>query len=295
LLAPGVKNPYTDQYGLSFDHQIGNNSAFGMQLMYKSTNDMIGWQIEDDGVCREFLWDDPWTTDAVEQIPLCETITEPTRHKGNGPGPGSLAPDAKYHINYRGAILTYRKRYMKNWDLMASYTYSKTEGINPRPHENGAGGQGVPTFSTDSGSDPNDWYNAEHLLQGDRTHMFRVQSNVSLRWGLLASGVLNVQSGRPYLRLAQVVGPTTNQALTITADASEDLRMPSQTILDLALQKTVKIANDTNVEFGVQLLNALNEDAEEYYSSWILFRGQNFEPATWVSPRRLQLKLKVTF
>ena len=124
--------------------------------------------------------------------------------------------------------------------------------------------------------------------------MFRVQSNVGLKWGLLASGVLNVQSGRPYLRLAQVVGPTTGQALTITADAT-DLRLPSQTILDLALQKDFRIASSMNLELGIQLLNALNEDAVEYYSSWTLYPGQEFTPSGWVNPRRLQLKARLTF
>lgn len=295
LLDPNTKNPYTDQYALSFDKQIGNNSAFGVQLMYKNTQDMIGWEIQNDGTCKQFLWDDPWTTNVKEQIPLCEVTKQATLRKGNGPGPGSLAPDAKYHINYHGAILTYKKRYANGWDLMASYTYSRTRGINPLPHENGAGGQGVPTFSSDEGSDPNDWYNAEHLLQGDRTHMFRIQSNVSVMWGMLASAVLNLQSGRPYMRLAQIVGPTTGQAITLTADASDSLRLPSQKILDLALQKSFRVSRGANLEFGLQLLNVFNENAVEYYSSWTLFQGQNFTPSGWVSPRRLQVKLKLIF
>ena len=295
LLAPGVKNPYTDQYGLSFDQQLGSNYAVGAQLMVKHTDDMIGWQIEDDGECLPFLWDDPWTEGVVEQIPLCETIVEPTRHKGNSPGPGSLAPDASYYIDYKGAVLTFKRRYSNGWDLMASYTYSKTEGINTRPHDNGALGQGLPSFTTDSGPDPNDWYNSEHLLQGDRTHMFRVQSNVDVGWGLRLSGVLNIQSGRPYLRLAQIVGPTTGQALTVTVDSSEDLRLPTQTILDVGVQKGFALGGGVDLDLGLQMLNVTNEDAVEYYSSWVLFQGQEFSPSSWVSPRRLQAKLQLTF
>ena len=295
LLAPGVKNPYTDQYGISFDQQLGDDYAVGAQVMYKHTDDMIGWQIEADGACAPFIWDDPWTEDVVEQIPLCEVTTEPTRHKGNGPGPGSLAPDATYYLDYIGAVLTFKKRYTNGWDLMASYTYSKTEGINPRPHDNGSLGQGLPVFSSDDGSDPNDWYNAEHLQNGDRTHMFRVMSNVDIGWGVRASGVLNLQSGRPYLRLAQVVGPTTGAAITLTADNSDSLRMPTQTIFDLGLQKTFNLGGNVGLDIGLQLLNVLNEDAEEYYSSLTLFQGQDFQPSSWVSPRRLQIKVQLEF
>ena len=125
--------------------------------------------------------------------------------------------------------------------------------------------------------------------------MFRVQSNVDIGWGLRVSGVLNLQSGRPYLRLAFVNGPITGRAITITADDSESLRMPSQAILDLGLQKTFGLGGNVDLDIGLQLLNALNEDAAEYFASWLLFAGQNFEPSVWVSPRRLQIKVKLAF
>lgn len=296
LLAPGVKNPYTDQFAASYDQQIGSDFAVGAQFIYKHTDDMIGWQIENDGVCKQFLWDDPWTANVKEQIPLCELTKNPTLHKGNGPGPGSLAsPGDTYHMYYRGAVLTFKKRYTHGWDLMASYTYSKTDGINPRPHYNGSLGQGLPVFSSDEGSDPNDWYNAYHLQEGDRTHMFRVQSNVDVGWGIRASGVFNWQSGRPYQRLANVIGPTTGTVITVTADTSDNLRLPSQAILDLGLQKTFQLGKGVSLDLGLQLLNALNDDAVEYYSSWVLFPGQNFEPSGWVGPRRLQLRAQIAF
>jgi hypothetical protein len=125
--------------------------------------------------------------------------------------------------------------------------------------------------------------------------MFRIQSNVDVGWGLRASGVFNWQSGRPYLRLAQIVGPTTGQAITVTADASEGLRLPSQAILDLGLQRTFTLGKGVTLDLGLQLLNALNEDAVEYYSSWTLYPGQNFEPSSWVSPRRLQIRAQIAF
>ena len=49
------------------------------------------------------------------------------------------------------------------------------------------------------------------------------------------------------------------------------------------------------LDIGLQLLNVLNEDAEEYYSSQTLFQGQDFNPSVWVSPRRLQVKVQLTF
>jgi len=291
LLDPNVKNPYTWQYSLAVEHQLGQDYAIGLQLTHKDTDDIIGWQIMDDGVYQPFTWTDPFTG---QQLELVDVITQPTRRKGNGPGPGSLAPDANYYIDYRGAVLTFKKRYSDGWDLMASYTYSKTEGINSRPHDNGSLGQGLPGFTTDSGSDPNDWVNAKHLLQGDRTHMFRVQSNVDVGWGVRLGGVLNIQSGRPYLRLAQVVAPS-GSAITITADASDGLRLPTQKIFDLGLQKTFALGGGVDLSVGVQVLNVFNEDAVEYYSTWTLYEGEDFTPSGWVNPRRGQIRLKLEF
>jgi outer membrane receptor protein involved in Fe transport len=296
LLAEGTESPHTWQYALSWDQQIGNNFAFGIQLNKKTSDDTIGWYLEDDGVYEPFSWTDPYTGDVIE---LWEVIVAPTARKGNSPGPGSMAPDVNYFIDYESAILTFRKRYSNNWDLMASYTWSRTEGINVRPHENGSLGQGLPGFTADTGSDPNDWYNAEHTLQGDRTHMFRIQSNVDVGWGLRLSGILNIQSGRPYLRLAQVVDPN-GSALTITVDNSDDLRMPSSAVFDLGVQKVFNTGRGTDLTLGIQILNLFNEDAVEYWSTWNINQLpdgtlQDFTPSNWVNPRRAQIRVKFAF
>jgi len=71
--------------------------------------------------------------------------------------------------------------------------------------------------------------------------------------------------------------------------------MPSQAILDLGLQKTFNLGGNVDLDIGLQLLNALNEDAAEYFVTWQLWPGQDFEESVWVSPRRLQIKLKLAF
>jgi outer membrane receptor protein involved in Fe transport len=121
---------------------------------------------------------------------------------------------------------------------------------------------------------------------------------VDLGWDLRMSGVLNLQSGRPYLRLAQVAGP--NGALTITVDNSDDLRMPSSAVFDLGIQKTFNTGKNTDLTIGIQVLNLFNEDAVEYFSTWNineLSDGtlQDFTPSNWISPRRAQLRVKFAF
>jgi hypothetical protein len=298
LLEPGVKNPYSDEYSLSFDHQIGRDYAIGAQFVYKETRDMIGWRIGDDGVYIPFLWDDPYT-DEVEQIELVDVIQFPTLTKANGPGPGSFhqAEDEQYHLDYTAAVVTFRKRYSSGWDLMASYTWSNVEGLQTQPRDRYQGriGQGLPLFTDQRGSWPNDWYNARQLVMGDREHMFRIQTNVDLGWDTRFSGVLNVQSGRPWYRTAQVVTPYTFNPETIIADAGDHLRFPDQAILDIGVQKTFNLGRAVNLDIGLQVLNALNDDSVEYWADWRLDREQELEGTAWVAPRRLQVKVKLSF
>ena len=124
--------------------------------------------------------------------------------------------------------------------------------------------------------------------------MFRIQSNVDLGWDLRLSGILNVQSGRPYLRLAQVVAPN-GDAITVTIDASESLRLPTSAVFDLGLQKVFNTGKNTDLTIGIQVLNLFNEDAVEYYASWQLYPGDEFTPSNWINPRRAQIRLKFAF
>ena len=84
-------------------------------------------------------------------------------------------------------------------------------------------------------------------------------------------------------------------ACALQAGLVDETIETSQAILDLGLQKTFNLGGDVGLDIGLQLLNALNEDAAEYFASWLLFPGQDFEDASWVSPRRLQIKLKLAF
>ncbi len=125
--------------------------------------------------------------------------------------------------------------------------------------------------------------------------MFRVQSNVDIGWGLRASGVLNARVAARTCgwRRSSVRPPARrSRSRPTTATASE---CRAQTIIDLGLQKTFKLGSDVALDIGLQLLNVLNEDAEEYYSTWTLFQGQDFNPSSWVSPRRLQVKVQLAF
>jgi outer membrane receptor protein involved in Fe transport len=285
---PDLEAPRTLQYALGVDRQLGASWAVGAQLVYKDTDNLVGWEVLDDGVYEPFEFVDEETGRVFQLVNIVEF---PTVRKGNRPGPGSLAPDEEYHQEYEALLLTAQKRFARGWSLMGSYTYSESTGLIPRMLSDT---QFNPFYGSREGADPNNYLNADQLLQGDRKHMFRVQGNFTLPWGLELAGALNVQSGRPYSRQARV---PLDQGLTtiIVEPASDDRRLPSTALIDLALGKRITLPHDVVLKLDAQVFNLLNEDSHQFWETLVLAPGDTFVESEWVLPRRVMLRLGVEF
>ena len=63
---------------------------------------------------------------------LWEIEQFPTTRKGNRPGYTSAGFLSDYWQEYYGLVATFNRRFADGWDMRASYTYSVSEGLNPR-------------------------------------------------------------------------------------------------------------------------------------------------------------------
>lgn len=288
---PDLDPPRAEQWAIGFERQLRDTMAYGVQLVYKETEDLIGWEILGDGILETVVRLDPITGEPVTLLNFCdEGCVFPTIRKGNRPGDGSLAPDAEYYMDYRAAILTFERRHAGGWSLMGSYTWSKSEGLIPRPL---AQTQFNPFYGSTEGADPNQWMNADQLLQGDREHMLRVQANVDLpkRFDFTAS--LNWQTGRPYARQGRFA---LGQGLTtvILDPASDDRRLPSTMLLDVGIGKRFEVG-DAEIKLDLQVLNLLNEDSHQFFETLALGPGDRLVPSDFVYPRRGMVRLGIGF
>ena len=293
-IAPGVfDSPETDQYALGFEQQIGRHMSLGLQTIYKESKNLLGFEILGDGVYEMVPYTDPPTG---QVIMLASILERPTIRKGNCPGVGSLAPPgACYATDYRGAFITFNKRYSNGWSLMGSYTYSESKGLHPRPLSQS---QGNPLYGGLEGSDPNNHINSEQLLQADRRNMLQLHGRVDLPWQFYGTGILTIQDGRPYARRARPPSGTLEQGSFssgfIVVPANNQQRLPSQTILDLGLGRKFPIGNGVSFNVDLQLFNVLNEDANEFWAGGDYARGV-FTPTNRILPRRLMVKLGLNF
>ncbi len=288
---PNLDPPRAEQYSLGAERQIGDSMAAGIQLVYKETKDLIGWEILGDGVYDLVDFTDPITGEVVQLVSFSDE-NAPTIRKGNRPGAGSLAPGEEYHQDYRAAVITFERRQRDGWSLMSSYTWSKSEGLLPRA---GLQTQGSPFYGSLNGSDPNEWLRAEQLLQNDREHMLRVQGDFNLPWNSEVTAALNWQSGRPYSRLARVTDLEQGGVGIVIEPASDDTRLPSVMLLDVGLGKRFSLGSDVELKVDLQIFNLLNDDSNQFWEDLNLGPNEVLVASDFVYPRRAMVRLGVDF
>jgi len=295
ILDPNLQPPETDQFTLGYERRLTNALTINFQGVYKETKNLIGWEILDDGVYEMLPWVNPITG---EVQPIASIIVQPTTRKGNRPGDGSLAPPGQdFEQEYKGVSVFLNKRYADGWAMMASYTWSDSNGFLPTPL---AQDQGNPAFTIQDGRDPNNWINAEQALQNQRRHALQIQGNFDLPWNLLGTVFYRYLSGKPYNR--QVTAgvfssqfPLNQGGQTVIAvPASEDTRFPDQNVLDLGLGRTFK-AGPTAIQIDLQLFNVFNNDAHDSWQTLIVAPGDSYYPRAYVLPRRLGLRFGIRF
>jgi hypothetical protein len=292
---PDLRAPETDQFTLGYQRQLGESFTVGVQAVYKETKNLIGFEIADDGVYEMVPWTNPFTGEVTE---LASIVVQPSLRKGNGPGPGSLAPPGtKFNQDYEGIVLSLYRRYADGWSMQGSYTYSNSEGFLPRPLSQG---QGDPFYTSGEGRDPNNWLNAEQTLQNDRKHVLQLQTHFDLPWKLNGSVIYRFLGGKPFSRQMQVGSSASASPLNqgnqtvIAIPASGDNRLPDQNVLDVALGRTFPLG-PTEFKIDLQLFNVLNEDAHDWWETLVVPPGDEFVPSGYIQPRRLMVRLNLSY
>ena len=88
-----------------------------------------------------------------------------------------------------------------------------------------------------------------------------------------------------------------SQGLTtfIVEPASDGDRLPSATLIDLALGKRFQLSQGLELKLDAQVFNLLNDDSPQYWETLILAPGDGYTQSDWVLPRRLVLRVGLEF
>ena len=141
--------------------------------------------------------------------------------------------------------------------------------------------------------------NGTGRLANDRPHVFRTTSVVQLPWkGLVVAANLQYFSGRPWAATAQVSLPQSGRQ-RVLIEPRGSRRLSSQSLLDLRIAKTLAVGSAGSLDLRLDVLNLLNDTAEETLQSDVLFDAANVRnktfglPATFMDPRRAMLSVRL--
>jgi hypothetical protein len=294
VLDPDLRAPRTDEYSIGVDREIGARFQVAAAFVRKSGANFIGWQ--DIGGIYD-----------LQVRTLADGRTIDVYNRRNAPTDQRylLTNPAGYGMTYNGLVMALEKRRAHGWQAFGSYTFSRATGLQP-----GSGGiASAAQVSTVApppgpsgltfGRDPNDLTNARGLLPNDRPHILRAMSSVDVpRTGFTIAANYQYFSGKPWTATANVaLSQNPNQRILIEPRGSR--RLSSQSLLDLRISRPIAIAPGRRIELLFDILNALNDAAEESIVTDTLVTesikaNPSFgKPNTFVDPRRVMLGIRV--
>ena len=280
---PATRAPRTDEYSAGVDRELG---AVAVALAYvrKNGRDFIGWT-DVGGQYRE------------ETRPLPDGSSVPVFVLVNSTADRRflLTNPADYELTYDGLVMAVDKRRAHGWQAFGSYTLSRASGLQPSSGANAAASQvstiAGPTFLT-FGQDPNSLTNASGRLPNDRPHMLRVMGSVDVpRTGLVVAANVQYFSGKPWAASAQIALPQGDQRILLEPRGSR--RLSAQTFVDVRVSKTITLSGSTRLDLLLDVLNALNETAEESLATDNKFSPNFAQPSAFVDPRRAMIGVRL--
>lgn len=172
---------------------------------------------------------------------------------------------------YKGLDLTFSKSFSKNWQMLASYTWSESRGM----------GSSLGTFYG-----PTQLPNSSATEDSDRTHLFKVSGAWKLPLGFLVSGTYRYSSGLPY----SVVGNNVNNEPIYIGERNSQ-RMSDAQSLDMTLQWGVDIKS-TRLTLVLECFNLANHENVVAVSTGEVGHG---EPTAFDVSRTFQIGAKFDF
>lgn len=281
---PDFENPYTDQFILSFEHQLSDRIGVSASGVYKRSENQSGWR--DIGG----TYANVQRTAEGKTFDLKQLISGPASRLFQLTNPGDL------QSTYRGVHLQLNKRMSNRWQGTFGVTLSKSEGRLGSTNARSSATTSANSTAGVFGQNPNDYINSDGLLIGDRPVIVKASVVYEIGWGLTMATNYGFQSGRPWGREVRFTGLVPGATRVLYEPFSGDRRVDPLNQVDVRLEKALSFSGGRieGAVFG-DLLNALNNDAAQSVLDR-RFTSANFGVGSaFVLPRRLMLGAKFRF
>jgi len=279
-----LRAPHTDEYSIGVDREVGRRLAVAIAYVRKDGANFIGWT-DIGGQYRQ----------ETRSLPDGQSVPVLVLTNSTADRRFLLTNPADYSLTYDGLVTAVEKRRSHGWQAFGSYTYSRATGLQPSSGATAAASQvstisGTPFLTF--GQDPNTLTNARGLMPNDRPHMLRFMGTVDIpHTGLTLAGNAQHFSGKPWAASTQIVLPQGDQRILLETRGTR--RLSSQTLVDLRLSRPVSLGGSRRAELFVDVLNVLNDTAEESLANDNLFSPTFGQPTAFVDPRRAMFGVRL--
>ncbi len=330
-VADGTTSPYTDQFNISIQRQLGTDLAIELSYIYKRTEDFLVLTPFNLSTGEAFEWESrpysPWTG---YDTTVWSIVVEDFNGDGviNGDDAGYPSSDATrgwraenlsswqgedVKRTYNGLQLVLTKRFSNRWQANLALNYMKTDGFFPRTVNQNWYIDGPLTMDTPFGST---WNHFQNNLSGPAlmTPEFMAKLAGSYTIPVIETDFgfrVRYDSGRPIFSIDSNIGPfyaswmgvdgydPETQLVSagwhdrlVVQDPDDPNWMPSTTIFDLNLRKRFGIGRGMGITAALDVLNAFNESA----ASAVGYTGSDYgQVNSIVRPRIYRLGLKFDF
>jgi hypothetical protein len=200
---------------------------------------------------------------------------------------------------YDGVTLEFVRRQYKNWQMQASYTWSKATGQ-------------AEDFNLSLGDDRSTLQDEQGYLSYDRRHSFKVNATCLTPWGFRLGGTALWESGLPYSLLYQNTAVSTSlptyeennfgQQYTSVRTRylthhRNDQRNTSSWLFNAKLVKEINLPKGMNLQLDADIFNLLGDDTYSVYNPGLKLGRQvnGTNEATRRFGRTYQLGLRLAF
>jgi hypothetical protein len=288
---PNTRTPHTDEYSIGVDRELSSRVSAAVAYIHKDGNDFIAWT-DTGGQYRQ----------EIRTLPDGQILPVYVLTNSAADRRFLLTNPDGFSTTYNGLVTVLEKRYSNGWQALGSYTFSRTSGLLSSSGVSVADGQLGGQLSTVAGPtpnpfgrDPNDLTNAYGRLPNDRPHMFRLSGTFDVpRTGVALGANFQQFSGKPWAASALVPLSQGQGSRRILLEPRGTRRMSSQSLLDLRVSRPFTLGRAGRVDVIFDVLNLLNDTAEEAMATDNLFSPTTFgKPTVFVDPRRAMISVRL--
>jgi len=284
---PDLSNPYTDQFIVAVEQQIGADIGFSVNYVGKRSRNQTAFN--DIGGRYSLV--------NYSGAPAGANVSQVYRLTG-GSRLFQLMNDDRMFSNYNGVAFEIKKRMSNRWQANFGLTLSKSTG-----RQGSSSARATPLTSQTStagifGQNPNDYINSDGRLVGDRPVVLKTQFVYQAPWGIMASMNFQSQSGRPIyteIRVPTSVTGIPGASRILATKVDGEKRTPQWTTLDARAEKEFKLGGTAELAVFGDFLNLLNSDTTESVLDRRIGNANQDVPSRFILPRRLMIGAKFRF